>query len=776
MKNMIEDVCELGSILQSGDEEKIALERKLVELDGAIQAQDRRLNHEVEAEDWARSEQIKILEHAENASDSFELCSSVVSHLQEESISSRHLQNILLRVEDYLNLKDGLVSSMEHTQMQIKYLQKAFNKLEDTKAEEIPKKIECTHDLIKENEILEEKLENSLTESQSYTAIRSNDIEENLLLSASTISSTFPQIEQSQRLIEDKTGDLVSKAAVERSDADLTLSSLQSAKQVSLSHLIEVVHERDDLLGQFKGLEDGILKDQSLLHISQDENKVLLNNSTCSSKAKYTTAREVDDAKKELIEHEKESSDNRDELDRIKKALSFERLREEAFVKSQNGNSGSAQQICLETDNLRASLQIVRDEIALIKKQIEPQPSGAIIPWVQLPELTNEGPHEELEYLTATYQYHQDQRDRISADVTACTHERDVLNEEFRVAETHGAVAGEEKANLEGLKKALLVEQKELVQRIQEIQADLPYTDATLSSTDSVPPEITSHLVRDLEEVEASRISAVEDSTILIAYTASHAERVEAFNIQKESKYVLLDKNQRLKISRQEKLIDTERMLKDLQMKLTREDGKFQEAVKLADVKAKKKEEELLAIMNKVSSAGLKLTADRENATREAKELEDSLIRMDKEHVEQLHIITTSSVDSTEAFQIRPHLKYAQNQASAPLPKEVAPKRILRSNSKGDLTKEDLFSPPTPHYGNWGESSPATNLPGHDDTAASQPTATGGMSQSKRVMQSQQQDGSKKASQARKKSLGAPVDREKGAKANTGNERHRRSH
>lgn len=41
--NMIEDVCELGSILQSGDEEKIALERKLVELDGAIQAQDRRV-------------------------------------------------------------------------------------------------------------------------------------------------------------------------------------------------------------------------------------------------------------------------------------------------------------------------------------------------------------------------------------------------------------------------------------------------------------------------------------------------------------------------------------------------------------------------------------------------------------------------------------------------------------------------------------------------------------------------------------------------------------
>jgi hypothetical protein len=279
-----------------------------------------------------RSEQIKTLEHAENASDSFELCSSVVSHLQEESISSRHLQNILLRVEDYLNLKDGLVSSMEHTQMQIKYLQKTFNKLEDTKAEEIPKKIECMHELIKENKILEEKLENSLTESQSYTGIRSNEIEENILLGASTISSTFPQIEQSQRLIEDKTGDLVSKGAVERSDADFTLSSLQSAKQVSLSHLIEVVHERDDLLDQFKGIVNGILKDESLLHISQDENKVLLNNSTCSSKAKYTTAREVDDAKKELIEHEKESSDNRDELDRIKKALSFERLREEVYI------------------------------------------------------------------------------------------------------------------------------------------------------------------------------------------------------------------------------------------------------------------------------------------------------------------------------------------------------------------------------------------------------------------------------------------------------------
>lgn len=39
----VEDVCELGSLLQSGDEEKSLLERKLIELDGAIQTQDRRV-------------------------------------------------------------------------------------------------------------------------------------------------------------------------------------------------------------------------------------------------------------------------------------------------------------------------------------------------------------------------------------------------------------------------------------------------------------------------------------------------------------------------------------------------------------------------------------------------------------------------------------------------------------------------------------------------------------------------------------------------------------
>jgi hypothetical protein len=91
---------------------------------------------------------------------------------------------------------------------------------------------------------------------------------------------------------------------------------------------------------------------------------------------------------------------------------------------------------------------------------------------------------------------------------------------------------------------------QELVQRIQETQAHLPYTDAALSSTDSIHTEITSHLMRDLAEVnfiytpllypydifytlitpllhlitpllqvEASRISVVEDSTILLAYT-----------------------------------------------------------------------------------------------------------------------------------------------------------------------------------------------------------------------------------------------------------------
>lgn len=269
-----------------------------------------------------------------------------------------------------MNLKDGLVSGMDHTQMQIIGLQKAFIKLENIMAEGIPKKIECTRELIKENETREENMVNILTDSQSYIEIRSKEIEENLRLGASNISSTFPQIEQSRILNVDKIRDLESKASVERSDADLTLSSLQSAKQVSLSHLSEIVHERDDILDQFNRTVDGILEDELLLKNAHEENKALLNNSTCSSKAKYTTAREVDDAKKELIELEKESSDNRDELDRIKKALSFERLREEAFVKSQNGNAGSAQQICQETDNLRASLLIVREEIALIKQQV----------------------------------------------------------------------------------------------------------------------------------------------------------------------------------------------------------------------------------------------------------------------------------------------------------------------------------------------------------------------------------------------------------------------
>ena len=39
----VEDVCELGSLLQSGDKEKEMLERKLIELDGGIQNQDRRV-------------------------------------------------------------------------------------------------------------------------------------------------------------------------------------------------------------------------------------------------------------------------------------------------------------------------------------------------------------------------------------------------------------------------------------------------------------------------------------------------------------------------------------------------------------------------------------------------------------------------------------------------------------------------------------------------------------------------------------------------------------
>jgi hypothetical protein len=86
--------------------------------------------------------------------------------------------------------------------------------------------------------------------------------------------------------------------------------------------------------------------------------------------------------------------------------------------------------------------------------------SGAILPWGQIPELISDTPNEELDYLTASHQYHQDQRDKIAADVNASIAEKDILDREFQDAEIHRAAAGEEKANLQEIEQALQAEQK----------------------------------------------------------------------------------------------------------------------------------------------------------------------------------------------------------------------------------------------------------------------------------------------------------------------------
>lgn len=246
--------------------------------------------------------------------------------------------------------------------------------------------------------------------------------------------------------------------------------------------------------------------------------------------------------------------------------------------------------------------------------------------------------------------------------------------------------------------------------------------------------------------------------------------------------------------------------------------------------------------MNDVSSVGLEIISSRNNTKKEVKELEDSLELMTQENDEQLLLLTSSSIDaaklpSTETSQrnVPSHLRWARNQADAPLAKTINTKTLRLTSVEASLEgqgeeKEIACSP----HSSWATSSPATHLPeqlaGLEDealpldaatTMIMQPSITGSMVQSKRIMERQRQDGvSKKATLVKKKSLGTvtattklplnnmedkeeskssathqmsktpqpatkiragssaiAVDREKGVpKATTGNERHRRSH
>ena len=270
----------------------------------------------------------------------------------------------------YIILRDDLADDVRSVQCEIERLQEESRTLHDSQAKLVLVSIASVSKTVKENTAAELTLKQSLAEIKAEIDHRKILIKEKLSADAYDTERSFPHLEQDRRQVDEKTEDLIRKTTVAQMKDDATLLLLQKDVEANTARVDELLLRRDDVKSQGIAAVAQTEREKTELALSIDENSTLLRNSSSTSEAEYSTAKEVDDAKKQLAELEKFSKDSSDELDRIRRAQTFEKTREEAFLKSQSGNSVNAQQICGEAERLKASLELVRAEIADIKNQV----------------------------------------------------------------------------------------------------------------------------------------------------------------------------------------------------------------------------------------------------------------------------------------------------------------------------------------------------------------------------------------------------------------------
>jgi hypothetical protein len=273
-------------------------------------------------------------------------------------------------VNKYIILRDDLADDVRSVQCEIERLQEESRTLHDSQAKLVLVSIASVSKTVKENTAAELTLKQSLAEIKAEIDHRKILIKEKLSADAYDTERSFSHLEQDRRQVDEKTEDLIRKTTVAQMKDNATLLLLQKDVEANTTRVDELLLRRDDVKSQGIAAVAQTEREKTELALSIDENSTLLRNSSSTSEAEYSTAKEVDDAKKQLAELEKFSKDSSDELDRIRRAQTFEKTREEAFLKSQSGNSVNAQQICGEAERLKASLELVRAEIADIKNQV----------------------------------------------------------------------------------------------------------------------------------------------------------------------------------------------------------------------------------------------------------------------------------------------------------------------------------------------------------------------------------------------------------------------
>ena len=392
LKMSVEDVCELGSMLQSEDEEKCLLERKLVELDGAIQTQDRRvkvgsfcdfcyihiyqfcylsqLNHEVEAEQWAQSEQNNLLERAVNTGNNFEIASSIISQLNHDTLSTRRLSDVLERVQTYVEVRDSLASDIDSVKNEIKRLQENSNSLIE-KREASPSlcaSLAITLGVQRTARLteLKESIAAVQAEIESLRIFR----DESVFRRTHILEKLYPQHKDNKAILDKRTKDYLEMSSLQRHEANILLKTSQGENDRVISLIDGLIAVRDTILVEMQSLISQRKEKELYLAAIQDEVERYRGECSSTLEKEQAMSGALAEAQKKLVEFEKISSDRYDELERMRRAQAFEQAREEAFLKSQAVNNLGNQQSCREAERLAVSLELVRANIAQVTRQV----------------------------------------------------------------------------------------------------------------------------------------------------------------------------------------------------------------------------------------------------------------------------------------------------------------------------------------------------------------------------------------------------------------------
>lgn len=311
-----------------------------------------------------------MLERAVNTGNNFEIASSIISQLNHDTLSTLQLSDVLERVQAYVKMRDKLAGDIDSVKNEIKRLEEiSSNLIEIKKFKKLDSVSLATSLGVQRTAKLTELKESIAAIHAEVESLRILQ-DENVVGRTYILEKLLPQHKDSKTVFEKRTKDFLETSSLQLHEANILLKTLQGENDRITSLIDGLIAERDTIVVKVQSLIFQRREIESSLASIQGEVEHLRGECSGTSEVEQTMFHDLADAQIKLMEYGKLSRDRYDELERMKRAQAFEQAREEAFLKSQAVNNLGNQQTCREAGRLAVSLELVRDNIAQVTRQV----------------------------------------------------------------------------------------------------------------------------------------------------------------------------------------------------------------------------------------------------------------------------------------------------------------------------------------------------------------------------------------------------------------------